>query len=76
MRKLFLFLSFALMLGACGPGTYYVLVQFNNTGARFNTHTFGDFGASKKTGEVFGTFTTITPPTTFTTAQGPYASLY
>jgi hypothetical protein len=58
------------------PGTYYVLAQFNNTSNRFNTHIIGNFGASKKTGEVFATFTTITPPTTFTTAQGTIASVY
>jgi hypothetical protein len=61
---------------AVGPATYYVLVQFNSTSARFNTHILGRFGASKKTAETYGTFTTVTPPTTFTTAQGPIASLY
>ena len=61
---------------AVGPATYYVLLQNNNTSNRFNSHTFGRFGASKKTGETFGTFTTITPPTTFTTALGPIATLY
>jgi hypothetical protein len=57
-------------------GTYYVLLQCNNTSMRFNSHILGTFGASKKTGETYGTFTTITPPITFTTAQGPIASLY
>jgi hypothetical protein len=57
-----------------GPGTFYILAQFNNTSARFNTHTLGNFGASKKTGETFDTFTTITPPTTFTTALGPIST--
>lgn len=57
-------------------GTYFILEQVNNTTARINTHTLGNSGASKKTGETYGTFTTITPPTTFTTAQGPVASLY
>lgn len=62
---------------AKGPATYYVLLLNDSTSNRFNSHTFGDFGASKKTGEVYATgFTTITPPTTFTTAQGPIASLY
>ncbi len=61
---------------AVGPATYYVLVQYNNTATRFNTHILGNFGASKKTGETYGTFTTVTPPTTFTTALGPIASLY
>jgi len=59
-----------------GPATYYVLLQCNNTGYRFNSHTFGRFRASKKTGETYGTFTTITPPTTFTTGVGPIATLY
>lgn len=58
------------------PGTYYIGLQVDNTTARFNTHTFGNFGASKKTGETYGTLTTITPPTTFTTALGPMGGLY
>jgi len=58
------------------PGTYYIGLQMNNTGGRFRSHLFGDFGSSKKTGEVFGTGTTITPPTTFTASLGPIASLY
>ncbi len=61
---------------AVGPAVYYVLVQYNNTATRFNTHLLGNFGASKKTAETYGTFTTITPPTTFTANQGPIASLY
>lgn len=59
-----------------GPATYYVLVQCNGTTYRLNTHILGTFGASKKTGETFGTLTTITAPSTFTTALGPIASLY
>jgi surface antigen len=58
------------------PGVYYVGLQVDNTTARFNTHPFGNFGASKKTGEVYGTGTTITPPTTFTAGQGPMGGLY
>jgi hypothetical protein len=58
------------------PGTYYVLLQCSNTGMRFNSHNFGNFGASKKTGETYGTLTTVTPPTTFTADLGPIASLY
>lgn len=57
-------------------GTYFVLLQVDNTTARVNTHTLSNAGASKKTGETYGTFTAITPPTTFTTAVGPVASLY
>lgn len=62
---------------AKGPATYYVLLIVDNGTARYNAHTFGDFGAAKQTGQVFATgFTTITPPTTFTTALAPIASLY
>lgn len=61
---------------AVGPAMYLVLMQIDNATARFNTHTLGSFGASKKTGETYGVFTTVTPPTTFTTAVGPIASLY
>lgn len=59
-----------------GPATYYVLLQSNNTSYRFNTHVLGRFRTGKKTGETYGTFTTITPPTTFTTGVGPIATLY
>lgn len=59
-----------------GPATYFVLLQVNGTTDRYNAHSFGNFGASKKTGEVFGTLTTITPPTTFTADLGSIASLY
>lgn len=58
------------------PGVYYVGLQVDNTTARFNTHPIGNFGASKKTGEVYGTITAITPPTTFTAGQGPMGGLY
>jgi hypothetical protein len=59
------------------PGTYYVAVQYDDITARYNTHTIGNFGASKATGTVYGTLpTTITPPTTFTTALGPMGGLY
>lgn len=59
-----------------GPATYYVLVQGANTGDFLGTHVAGNFGASLKTSETYGTFTTITPPTTFTANQGPIADLY
>ena len=61
---------------AVGPATYYVGIQCDGTTARLNTHIAGNFGASKKTAETFGTATAITAPTTFTTAVGPIASLY
>lgn len=57
-------------------GKYLILLQFNNTGARFRAHAVGNFGASKKTGETYGTFTTVTAPTTFTADLGPIADLY
>lgn len=59
-----------------GPGRYFVGVQFSSTSARFRSHTFGRFPAFKKTGETFGTPTTITPVSTFTTNTGPIASVY
>lgn len=61
---------------ALGPATYYVCYQMNGTTDRYNAHTFGRFGASKKTATTFGTSVAITPPTTFTTALGPMATLY
>lgn len=60
-------------------GTFYIGLQFNNVANRFNTHPIGNFGAGKKTGEVFGTPTSIAalpPPTTFTAGQGPMGSAY
>lgn len=68
--------AFSAQYLAKGPATYYVLVTFNNTGARFRSHILGNFGASKKTGETYGTHTTITAPTTFTTGQGAIADVY
>lgn len=62
---------------AKGPGTFYILLFVDNNTARVNCHTVGNFGASKQTGQVYATgFTAITPPTTFTTALAPIASLY
>ncbi len=70
-------IPFTSSYAAKGPATYYALQFVDNNTARINTHTVGSFGASKQTGQVFATgFTTIAPPTTFTTAQGPIASLY
>jgi hypothetical protein len=66
----------ATAVSAIGPAQYFVGVQFSSTSARFRTHTIGAFPASKKTGETYGTATTITTPTTFTTAVGPIASVY
>ena len=70
---------FTATYAAKGPATYYVLAIGDTGGgtSKINTHTVGAFGAAKQTGQVFATgFTTITPPTTFTTALGPIATLY
>lgn len=68
---------FSAPLAVTGPATYYVGSQYNNATTHFNFHTIGAFGAGKSTGTVYGTFpTTPTMPTTFTTAQGPVATLY
>lgn len=69
--------AFTASYSAVGPATYYVLLFIDNGTARYNTHTFGNFGASKQTGQVYATgFTTISPPSTFTANLGPIASLY
>lgn len=68
--------AFTSAYSAKGPATYYVCYQMNGTTDRYNAHTFGRFGASKKTGTTFGALTSITAPTTFTTALGPMATLY
>lgn len=68
---------FTATYAAVGPATYYVLVIIDNATGRLNAHPFGNFGASKQTGQVFATgFTTITPPTTFTADLGTMAGLY
>lgn len=70
-------IAFTATYAAKGPATYYALQFIDNNTARVNMHTFGNFGASKQTGQTYATgFTTITPPTTFTTALAPIASLY
>jgi hypothetical protein len=67
---------FTATYAAKGPGLYFIGVQFNNTSARFRTHAIGNFTAFKKTGETYGTFTTLTSPNTFTTGVGPVADTY
>lgn len=60
-----------------GPATYYILTFYDNGTARYNSPPLGTFGAAQQTGQVYATgFTTITPPTTFTTNVAPIASLY
>jgi hypothetical protein len=69
-------IPFTAPYAAKGPATYYILVQYSSGTARYNSPPLGSFGASVKTGETFGTFTTVTPPTTFTANVGNIASLY
>lgn len=57
------------------PGKYFVLMQ-NSGSNHYRAHTIGNFGAAKKTGETYGTFTAVTPPTTFTTAIAPILDVY
>lgn len=62
---------------AVGPATYYVEVFYDNATARPNSLTTANCGAAKQTGQTYATgFTTISAPTTFTTALGPVAGLY
>lgn len=63
---------------AKGPAKYFVLLQGSNTGGRYIAHTIGNFGATKVTGETYGTFLTTAAysTTTFTTAIGPVADVY
>lgn len=68
-------IPFATPYAAVGPQTYVVAVQFNNTSARFRSHILGNFYSGKKTGETYGTVTTLTL-SAFTTNLGPIASLY
>lgn len=63
---------------AIGPGKYFILLQGSNTSGRYNAHTIGNFGATKVTGETYGTFLTTASysTTTFTTAIAPVADVY
>ena len=60
-----------------GPGTYYLYYQNNGS-----TNTIGMWaapgvcGTALLTGGTYGSFPATTPPTTFTTLQGPVGGLY
>jgi hypothetical protein len=69
-------IPFAAAYQAQGPGRYFVGIQCSSTSARIRTHALGNFIAFKKTGETYGTATTLTVPATFTTGVGPIASTY
>jgi hypothetical protein len=67
---------FAAVTPLKGPAKYFIGLQNSSTSNRFRSHTVGVHGASKKTGQTYGTFTALTPPTTFTTALAPIGALY
>lgn len=69
-------IPFSTTYAAVGPAKYFALVQYSATTARYRTHILGNFGAAKKTSETYGTFTTVTPPTTFATAGAIVADTY
>lgn len=69
-------IPFATPYAALGPATYYIQVQYSSATARYNAHTVGNHGVLVQTGQVFGTLTSFTPPTTFVTAVGNIAGLY
>lgn len=67
--------AFATPYVALGPRKFFILMQ-NSAANNWQGIILGNFGAALKTSEVFGTFTTVTPPTTFTTVTCPYMDVY
>lgn len=67
--------AFATPYAIKGPGKYFILMQ-NSGSNHYRAWPLGNFGASVKTGETYGTFTAVTPPTTFTADVGLIADLY
>lgn len=61
---------------AVGPATYYIQVQCNSASGNIRTHVLGTIGTTTQTAQTYGTMTSFTPPTTFTTNVGPIAGLY
>lgn len=68
--------AFSTTYAAVGPATYWVLVQGSNTSDKIRTIAAAPAGTGSKTAQTYGTFTSITPTTTWTTGVGPTASLY
>jgi hypothetical protein len=68
-------IPFATPYVALGPQKFFILMQ-NSGSNHYRAHAIGNFGASKKTGETYGTFTSVTPPTTFTADIAPICDLY
>ena len=67
---------FATPYAAVGPATYYIQVQYSSATTRYNAHTLGHHGVTKQTGQTYGTFTSFSAPTTFTTQIGNMCGLY
>jgi hypothetical protein len=57
------------------PGLYYVGVQTNGTTAKLRTQAAGDHNTGVAS-QTFGTPVAITPPASFTAANGPIAMTY
>jgi|GEM_PF-2977678 len=71
-------IPFTAPYAAVGPGKYYIAIQGSTTTGYIVTHAIGNFGATLKTTETYGTFVTTASyaTTTFTTARGPVADTY
>ena len=59
-----------------GPATYYMYFQNSATSNTWRAWAVGHCGTVLATGGTYGTFPTLTPPTTFTTLVGPIGGLY
>lgn len=71
-------IAFSTPYAAVGPAKYFILVQGDATTGYIATQTLGNYGATLKTSETYGTFVTTASysTTTFTTARGPVADTY
>lgn len=69
-------IPFATPYAAIGPADYWIQVQYSSANARYNTHVLGDHPVVVQTSQTYGTLTTLTPATTFTTVVGNVAALY
>lgn len=71
-------IPFTTPYAAVGPAKYYIAVQGSATTGFIAVSVLGNYGASKATGETYGTFLTTATykTTTFTTGLGPVASTY
>lgn len=67
---------FASSYAAKGPATYYIMVQYSSNTTHYNAHTLGHHGVTKQTGQTYGTFTSFSPPSVFTTGIGNISGLY